>query len=125
MQHPQELPLSQIESNEKRLVVIPHEIEEGDSPYMVEALARGCSLDGLVFFTRRNLHFNTHSLRYAQITQLNGEGQVAAEIAKISHHANLNFILDYTQQRRGDETLMELEAEAWSMNESSKAVSAE
>jgi len=94
-----------IENLEKRLMVIPSECLDSDAPLVAEAFARGLSIGSVKVFALRHLHFNTHALRYSKITALSNEGQPAQVVSKITHHKNLNFIVDYTSQKAADEVL--------------------
>lgn len=51
---------------------------------------------------------NTHSLRYAFITYLIKNNISVSIVSKITHHSNLNYILQYTQQRLADDVLKSL-----------------
>jgi hypothetical protein len=97
--------LPEIENLEKRLVLIPAECLVEDIPFLKESLERGLTLGAVKAFAFRNLHLNTHALRYAKITSLSSQGQPAQLVSKITHHKNLNFIVDYTSQKAADEIL--------------------
>lgn len=90
---------------ESRLVVVPSECLEEDRHWIVEAITRGVTIGSVKAFASRTLGFNTHSLRYAKITSLTNQNKPAQMIAKITHHRNMNFIVDYTQQKAADEEL--------------------
>jgi integrase len=93
---------------ELRLVMIPPELQDGDRPYLLEALDRGLTIGATKTFAIDALGFNTHSLRYAQITELARKGMAPQLIAKVTHHKTLNFILSYTQQKEANKALREL-----------------
>jgi hypothetical protein len=93
------------EKPDPRLVVIPPECLQSDLPYVREAFDRGISVDSTKMFALRQMHFNTHSLRYAQISHLTEEGKPAQMVAKITHHKSMDFILHYTQQKAADAEL--------------------
>lgn len=90
---------TEVEVLENRLVVIPEQCLSEDRPLTA------VTVGAVKVFALRNLHLNTHSLRYAKITSLSASGQPAQMIAKITHHRNLNFITDYTSQKAADEIL--------------------
>lgn len=51
--------------------------------------------------------FNTHTLRYAFVTKMSDEGMSPQNIAKITGHRNLEYIIDYTQEIEANEKLYE------------------
>jgi hypothetical protein len=95
----------EIESTETRLVLIPDECLDSDLPFLREVFSGGLTVGAVKSFAFRTLHINSHSLRYARITSLSRQGQPAQVIAKITHHKNLNFIVDYTSQKAADDVL--------------------
>ncbi len=93
---------------ETRLMTIPPELTEQDRAIADAAIEYGVTINATKLFALKVLHFNTHSLRYAQITELARQGKPPQLIAKITHHKGLDFILKYTQQKEADNTLREL-----------------
>jgi len=62
----------------------------------------------LYYYTRKHLHTNTHSLRYALVGYLAKKGVAPQIIAKITGHKKLDRILQYTQMIRAEEILSQL-----------------
>lgn len=96
---------TELEVLEQRLAKIPSECLPEDMPFIQESFERGVTIGAVKAFALRNLKINTHSLRYAKITALSKDGQPAQMVAKITHHRNLNFIVDYLSQKAADEVL--------------------
>lgn len=48
---------------------------------------------------RKIINVNSHSLRYARITELSDKGVNDSVIAKITHHSDLKFIMKYQQEK--------------------------
>ena len=82
---------------EKRLVVIPPEVRPED----VRELP---SLDACRMYAFR-LGINTHSLRYARITDLALKKVQPQIIARITHHRKLDMLIRYTQEVAARELL--------------------
>lgn len=96
---------------DERLVSIPPECLDEDLPDLYDALNWGASLGATKMFAIDKMGFNTHSLRYAEISELSDRGVPLQVIAKLTHHRNVNFLVDYTNQRIADAKLRELSAE--------------
>ncbi len=93
---------------EFRLMVIPSELTDIDRLCCSEAIKRGISINSVEIFAIRVMGFNSHALRYSQITELARKGMTPQVIAKVTHHKTLNFILSYTQQKEADKALREI-----------------
>jgi hypothetical protein len=90
---------------EMRMMVTPGECLDSDRPFIAPVLDR-LTLAGYEMFARRHLS-NTHSVRYALITML-APTTPPQVIAKITHHARLDYIIKYTQKRAGEKVLRDL-----------------
>jgi hypothetical protein len=88
---------------ELRLMVIPPAVVQEDKDFVAAALQRKTTLEAVEEFSRRNMAFNTHSLRYAYISK--HFDKPAQLIAKTTHHKKLEYIIDYTQQKVADDEL--------------------
>ncbi len=97
-------------SAEKRNMVIPKQLMEQDR-LDVLALKDWLPQDPsrIEHFARRSFGWNTHSLRYAKVSQLGSLGYPAQVIARVTHHRKLDFILRYTQQKLADQVLRKVD----------------
>jgi|ECHhosMinimDraft_1075155.scaffolds.fasta_scaffold03449_2 Phage integrase family. len=95
---------------ETRLMIIPKQLSEQDR---LDVLTQRHWLEGdlsrIEHFARRVFGWNTHSLRYAKISQLGTLGYPAQVIARITHHKRMEFILRYTSQKTADDILKKIE----------------
>lgn len=90
------------ESNQYiRLMVIPLEIPETLPEYSGSGV-------NISIFCKTHFKYNPHSLRYAFITKLSKQGVAPQTISKITGHAQLKMILDYTQDKIAQNVLREL-----------------
>lgn len=92
---------------DERKMLIPPEIEMKDVSIIQDEGDR-LTIDALKKFAKRTFGWNTHALRYSQITQLSDQGVPLHVIAKVTHHRNVNFLVDYTNQVVADKKLKEL-----------------
>lgn len=84
-----------------RLMIIPEEIPEGLGEYMQ-------TVKNLSMFSMKKFNWNPHSLRYAFITYMNVKKKVSpATIAKITGHATLDMIMEYTTGKEAEKILEE------------------
>lgn len=97
---------------EPRLMSIPKELTEEDRKIAEKGVQRGVTVNATKLFAIKVMGFNTHALRYAQITELARKGMAPQVIAKVTHHKTLTFILSYTQQKEADRALTDLAGEA-------------
>jgi len=85
-----------------RKMVAPEELKEEDR-LDVASVIELIKPASVKMFAKRNLGFNSHSLRYARITYLAKKGISPSIIAKITHHRDINYVLRYTEQKTADE----------------------
>ena len=92
-----------------RLCVLPKELKPRDLAPCIgildppeKAVAR------LKVWALERLGFNTHSLRYAFITELLRRGVNPSIVAKMTGHARLDYILRYTQRKQAEDLLRDL-----------------
>jgi len=98
---------------DQRLMVLPEELRRGQGRVLLESACGwlssvGNPKDAVISYCRRTYGFNSHSLRYAFITYMLSKGISPSIIAKITGHANLNYILRYTQTKTAEGLLREL-----------------
>lgn len=91
-----------VHTEERRLTMIPSEVLDSDAEAVKQGLV---SVGAVKVFALKHLGFNTHSLRYAKITDLSRQGYPVQVISKITHHKNLSFVMDYTSQKAADDVL--------------------
>jgi hypothetical protein len=96
---------------ELRDMVMPREITERDRPNLIDALAAGRSQVTVRVFAIKKAGFNSHSLRYSAISEMADKVPLQV-IAKMTHHKSLDFIVDYTQQKKATSILKEIAEEA-------------
>ncbi|MDG7052217.1 MAG: hypothetical protein JRN19_07210 [Nitrososphaerota archaeon] len=89
-----------------RLMVIPPEVQRYYSykSRLLGALA-SAQLPAIEMWSRRRLGYNTHSLRYAWITEAARRGISPQLIAKITGHRTLDMVLSYTQKSGAEDIL--------------------
>ncbi|MCL4340182.1 MAG: hypothetical protein M1388_03505 [Thaumarchaeota archaeon] len=89
-----------------RLMVIPPEVQRYYSykSRVLGALA-SAQLPAIEMWSRRRLGYNTHSLRYAWITEAARRGISPQLIAKITGHRTLDMVLSYTQKSGAEDIL--------------------
>ncbi|MDG7036389.1 MAG: hypothetical protein JRN02_07265 [Nitrososphaerota archaeon] len=89
-----------------RLMVIPPEVQRYYSykSRVLGALA-SVQLPAIEMWSRRRLGYNTHSLRYAWITEAARRGISPQLIAKITGHRTLDMVLSYTQKSGAEDIL--------------------
>jgi integrase len=92
-------------------MVMPREITERDRPNLIDALAAGRSQVTVRVFAIKKAGFNSHSLRYSAISEMADKVPLQV-IAKITHHKSLDFIVNYTQQKKATRVLKEIAEEA-------------
>jgi len=97
----------------ERLVVVPREIS--DLRWLAEFLKQEVETRGfkqvvksIINFCSRSLGFNTHALRYAFITYLSRIGVSPQEIAKLTGHRRLDYILHYFEKVKAEDILRRL-----------------
>lgn len=94
--------------NSMRTIVIPSVLEDirdlykGYDTIDPDTLAQRCKSWSLI-----RLHINTHSLRYARITDYLERGYNPAIVAKITKHKKMDMLLEYTQERAAEKILEE------------------
>lgn len=95
---------------EKRIMVVPKQLSEQDR-LDVSGLRDWLLRDRtrIEHFARREFGWNTHSLRYAKVSQLSALGYPPQVIARITHHKKLDYIMRYTSQKLADEALRKVE----------------
>lgn len=86
-----------------RLMVIPDEIPESLPAYTD-------TKENVSMFCKTHFKYNPHSLRYAFITKLSKQGIAPQVISKITGHASLNMILNYTSDKTAQSVLKNLES---------------
>lgn len=85
-----------------RLMIVPSSVVKC---YELSDVGDKVLRDRVIYYCRKKLKINTHSLRYAFITHLLKHNVSPSIIAKITHHSKLDFILHYTQQKKAEELL--------------------
>lgn len=90
---------------ELRLMIVPPFVRQEDREFVRMALKNKTTIDAVIEFSRRNMAFNTHSLRYAFISKQARDNVPAQTVAKMTHHKKLDYIIDYTQQQVADDVL--------------------
>ena len=103
-----EIPVKKQKKPVTRPMVLPREIdvrEVRELAYWVMNRTRQ-----KVYSTAKSLGYNPHALRYAFISHLAKRGVSAQLIAKITGHRKLDYILHYTQKKRAEEILLEMDA---------------
>ena len=91
-----------------RMMTLPREVDMKDLKelaYWIQNRTRQ-----KVYSTAKSLGYNPHALRYAFISHLARRGVSAQLIAKITGHRKLDYILHYTQKKRAEEILLEMDA---------------
>jgi len=93
-------------SASSRLMVIPPEVQRYYS-YRSRLLGTltAARLPSIEMWSRRRLGYNTHSLRYAWITEAARRGISPQLIAKITGHRTLDMVLSYTQKSGAEDIL--------------------
>jgi hypothetical protein len=97
-----------------RLMVIPPEIPQEDREAVRQGIEGGTSLDAVKVWVGDNLNFNSHSLRYSDISYLGtppeqgGLGKSPQIIAKQTHQTKVDLIVRYTQQKVADAMLRDV-----------------
>ncbi len=91
-----------------RLMVLPEELKPRDLQVCRSILSEPRALERVKDYARKRLGVNSHSLRYAFITYLAKQGVQPQLIAKITGHAKLDYILRYTQRKKAEELLRDL-----------------
>jgi len=86
-----------------RLIVIPKTVELKPCKWLLEEDMRNIRERVRVYLWRKGL--NTHSLRYAFITELSSRGLPPQLIASITKHSDLDMITRYIQSREARELL--------------------
>lgn len=94
--------VSKKKQEDLRLMVIPNNIVKC---YEFVDIDDKLLRDRVIYYCRKKLRVNTHSLRYAFITHLLKYNVSPSIIAKITRHSKLDFILHYTQQKTAEELL--------------------
>jgi len=88
---------------ETRLIVIPKDVEFRSCKWLLEENDRAIRERVRVYLWRKGL--NTHSLRYAFITELSSRGLAPQLIASITRHKDLDMITHYVQRREAEDIL--------------------
>jgi len=86
-----------------RLIVIPKMVELKPCKWLLQEDDRSIRERVRVYLWRKGL--NTHSLRYAFITELSSRGLPPQLIASITKHSDLDTIVTYIQGREARELL--------------------
>ncbi|MGC9145969.1 MAG: integrase [Nitrososphaeria archaeon] len=87
---------------EERKMYIPKEVRNVERSRILGAYP---SVANVEKWCERHIGFNTHSLRYAWITEAARRHIAPQIIAKVTGHKTLNMILGYTQQKAADDLL--------------------
>ncbi len=87
---------------EERKMYIPKEVRNVEKSRVLGAYP---TLANVEKWCERHLGYNTHSLRYAWITEAARRHIAPQIIAKVTGHKTLNMILGYTQQKAADDLL--------------------
>ncbi|MCD6348658.1 MAG: hypothetical protein J7L91_03455 [Candidatus Korarchaeota archaeon] len=89
----------------KREVVLPKSVPDSDLRLIREDV-KALTVDQVKSFARYNLGINTHTLRYAFITDMTlRQGIQPNLVAKITGHVNLDHLITYTQEVKAEELL--------------------
>ncbi|WP_367884948.1 tyrosine-type recombinase/integrase [Thermococcus sp. JCM 11816] len=93
----------------ERLIVIPKTIRKEDIRRVAWVFQNDTETikNRLKSWTKKRYGINTHSLRYAFISELARRGVSAQLIAKITMHSKLDYVLYYTQKVQAEELLEE------------------
>lgn len=91
--------VSKKKQEDLRLMIIPNNVVKC---YDVSEIGDKELRDRVIYYCRKKLKVNTHSLRYSFITYLLRNNVSPAIISKITHHAKLDLILHYTQQKTAE-----------------------
>jgi len=89
--------------DEYRLIIIPKVIELKPCRWLLEESDRAIRERVRVYLWRKGL--NSHSLRYAFITELSSRGLAPQLIASITRHKDLDMITHYVQKREAEDIL--------------------
>ncbi len=93
---------------EERPIVIPKEIKKEDIrriKWYVDSVDENTLKQRTKVWFKKNYGLNTHALRYAWIAEMAERGYPAQLISKITGHANLDYILYYTQKKKAEDVL--------------------
>ncbi|RLF09343.1 MAG: hypothetical protein DRJ98_08285 [Thermoprotei archaeon] len=85
----------------QRLIIIPPDIPKPDK------CPRPASLAAVEVFAQ-SIGLNTHTLRYARITDLAKRKVHPALLGKMTKHVNIKWLINYIQEREAEELLEQL-----------------